>query len=150
MRAEAARFTELDQAAIAAYRKPGRENLPEGDTQARQSVTAIATMRDRLMEMSDSAAARAADASAAQQETMLNLVITLLVCLLVACAGMFAMTTFVSRRIRAAVESVRASMNAIRDGDLTVACEVALPDELGELAADTEATRAQLAALISE
>ena len=150
VRGEAARFAELDTAAVAAYLKPGRDNMLEGDTQVRQSVTAIATMRDRLSEMTKAGEARAAQASADQAAAVRNLVLTLFVCLLVACAGMWAMTAFVSRRIRSAVDSVRTSMNAIRGQDLTVACHSTSRDELGLLAADTEATRAQLATLIGE
>ena len=150
VRGEAARFTELDTAAVAGYSRPGRDNRLEGDTQVRQSATALATMRDRLGEMSTAAENRAAAAAAEQVATMRNLVMTLFVCLVVASVLMYLMTAFISRRIRSAVDAVRASMNAIRSHDLTVSCESTSGDELGQLARDTEATRAQLAALIGE
>lgn len=140
----------FDTAATKAYRSGSADGLSAGDDQARQAVAAFATMRDRITLVVEQAQAASAQADADENAAIRRLFITLISCLVLACLVMVAATTYVSRRIRSAVDAVRASMNAIRSRDLTVHCEATSHDELGVLSADTEATRAELSWLIGE
>lgn len=148
VRAQTESITQLDRSAIAFYQQPGYENLLAGDSEVRQSVAAFSTIRDRLTELVKSADAAAHDAIEEQDSAVWNLIIVLVVTLAVSSVVMLGITRYISTRIRNAVSAVRDSMEAIREQDLTVTCDIDSEDELGQLAAGTEATRAQLANLI--
>ncbi|MCZ2837886.1 methyl-accepting chemotaxis protein [Modestobacter sp. VKM Ac-2985] len=122
-----------------------RFGLVYQNTAAQIVIDFSQAMEDEGVAQSEVAAARNAEAAAAADRAITNLLVVALIGILVA-GGL---GVLVVRRILATVRSVQTSVQAMADGDLTVLPEVRDRDEIGQMAESLAAAQTNLRSVMA-
>ncbi len=135
-------FAKADDEIIALVRKGDKESIVKADKIALTSATEAAAKAQKAADgLVKSAETRVEAAKSSQRSTsaQVTLIIGLTVVLVIAALAFISL--MISRAILKAVESVKASLEAMGRGDLTVPAQVDTHDEVGQMAKAAEATR---------
>ena len=101
-------------------------------------------------ELTKAVQTRVNNAMAAKNSAKQTALVTMILVALACAALLGVLALLISGRILAAVTSVRATLQAMERGDLTVAAEANSSDEVGEMAKAAEATRASMQQVLSQ
>ncbi|GAB47706.1 methyl-accepting chemotaxis protein [Mobilicoccus pelagius] len=143
-----ATYIALDGEAAENFRSGTPEGLAAGDIKIRESLETYSGLQSQLELLQNGAVAYADEATADAAATARNLRIASLVALTLAALGIIGTALLVTNRILAAVQQVRATMEAMREGDLTVPARATSTDEIGRLTQACEETRQAMQSLI--
>ncbi len=146
-----AAYLAIDAKAVAEYQKGTPASATAGDalvtTEASKVISELETTG---LDLRETAVGRSQAAIAAQEQnattTLIEIVITLLIVFLL--VGIVALT--IARMITRSLDSVRTSLEAMAQGDLTVPTVVDSHDEVGAMAAASEQARQSMQDIISE
>ena len=146
-----AAYLDVDAKAVAEYKKGTPESATAGDalvtTEASNVIAALDKEGLGLREAADGRGAAALDAQSRAATTSLVIVgVTLLIVFLL--VGL--VTVMITRVITRSLASVRTSLEAMAQGDLTVPSAVDSEDEVGAMALASEQARQSMQDIIAE
>ncbi|WP_255574239.1 methyl-accepting chemotaxis protein [Austwickia sp. TVS 96-490-7B] len=146
-----ANFNKYDDEGIANFRKDTAASRALGlDQIMNQCVPDIVEQNKASSAINDTARKGVVEAEQKVVDVRNTTRIITLVTMLIASALMIGLAVFIARGIRGSVQLVRASVDAMRRGDLTVPCRRTTNDEIGDMAASTESTRISLQSIMRQ
>ncbi|MDO5696424.1 MAG: methyl-accepting chemotaxis protein [Dermatophilus congolensis] len=143
-------FHEVDDRVVALVAKGDPASIKQASALGLgESLEAADELNDATAALVDSAAQRVQLALDDMANTVTASFIGIVVALLLVAAALAFAALRISRRLLTAVNSVRVSLEAMGDGDLTVKADTDGTDEVAQMASAAEATRASMQEILS-